>query len=496
MTERRNCCIGISTAVILLAVVPGHAKPAHEDKLEHLAEHLQETAFRYESLNVELVGALDVAPEEDLSQEVRTSAGPLKTTDLFVSGDYAYIGSYANRLYIVDISSPEEMRVVAQVETPGPAVDVKVEGDLAIIAVQRAGLRLGLLMVDVSDPRRPRVLAEFSDRSWQGIHNLFLDGDRAYLAPIERSDGVQGIFILDVSQPSEPRISGTWINENARFSNLIHDVFVDGNLAYVSDFFSGLVILDLSDPDRPVTLSSLPFEEGIHSAWAHGGYVYCNQEFGGWERSLHVVDASDPANPVKIGNFRAEGPPADEIVGPHNPFVRDGLVHYAYYDAGLRIFDLADPTAPRQVGFYPTTMAWGAHPHTDGNTYVADSREGLIALRYTGPRPGLSTAVEESRTAEGGPGEFALGQNAPNPFNSFTIINFSLPRRSAVNLAIFNLAGQKVATIVRGEHLEGSHAVGWDGRDDDGRSLASGVYLYRLEGDDGNTRFRKLLLIK
>ena len=303
MTELKSL-VATLTTLMLLAVAPVHAKPAHEGKLEHLAERLQETAFRYEPFNIELVGALDVAPEEDLSQEVRTSAGPMKTTDLFVSGDYAYIGSFANRLYIVDISSPEQMRVVAEVETPGPAVDVKVDGDLAIIAVQRVGLRLGLIMVDVSDLRRPRVLAEFSDRSWQGIHNLFLDGDRAYLAPIERSDGVQGIFIVDVSQPSEPRISGRWINENARFSNLIHDVFVDGNLAYVSDFFNGLVILDLSDPDRPVTVSSLPFEEGIHSAWAHDGYVYCNQEFGGWERSLHVVDARDPANPTKLGDFQ------------------------------------------------------------------------------------------------------------------------------------------------------------------------------------------------
>ena len=495
MTELKSL-VATLTTLMLLAVAPVHAKPAHEGKLEHLAEHLQETPFSYEPLNVELVGALDVAQKEALSQEVPTFAGPFKTTDLFVSGEFAYIGSFANRLYVVDISSPEEMHVVAEVETPGPAVDVKVEGDLAIIAVQRVGLRLGLMMVDVSDPRRPRVLAEFSDRSWQGIHNLFLHGDRAYLAPIERSDGVRGIFILDVSQPSEPRISGRWINENARFSNLIHDVFVDGNRAYVSDFFSGLVILDLSDPDKPVTLSSLPLEGGIHSAWAHDGYVYCNQEFGGWERPLHVVDAHDPANPVKLGDFRAEGPPADEIVGPHNPFVRDGLLYYAYYDAGLRIFDLADPSAPRQVGFYPTTLAWGAHPHTDGNTYVADSREGLIALRYTGPRPGLGTAIEETRTTNVEPGEFALGQNAPNPFNSSTVINFSLPRHSAVDLAIFNLAGQKVTTIVRGERLEGSHSVGWDGRDNDGRSLASGVYLYRLEADNGNTRYRKLLLIK
>ena len=490
MTQLTNRPIGIASALLLLLAASVDAKPAHEGKLEHLAEHLQETPFAYPPLNVELVGALDVVAEEDLSQQVMISSGPLKTTDLFVSGEFAYVGSFANRLYIVDISTPEQMRVVAEVETPGPAVDVKVQGDLAVIAVQRAGLRLGLMMVDVSDPRQPLVLAEFSDRSWQGIHNLFLHGDRAYLAPIERSDGVQGIFVIDISQPSAPHISGTWVNEDDRFSNLIHDVFVDGDLAYVSDFFGGLVILDLTDPDRPVTLSSLPFEEGIHSAWASDGYVYCNQEFGGWERSLHVVDARDPANPVKVGEFRAAEPPTEQIVGPHNPFVRDGLLYYAYYDAGLRIFDLSEPAAPREVGYHASALAWGAHPHVDGIVYVADSREGLLAFRYTG----VATAIEETDTTTE-PDGFVLAQNYPNPFNTSTTINFSIPGPAAVDLAIFNLAGQKVSTLVSGELNSGAHAVSWDGRDDAGRSLASGVYLYRL--DAGELRqHRKLLLIK
>ena len=490
MAELTIRFVAILPALLLLTDTAVQAKPAHEGKLDRLAERLLQAPFSYQPLNVEFVGALELATDDELSQKVPTTAGPLRTTDLFMAGDYAYVGSYANRLYVVDISSPEQMHVVAEVETPGPAVDVKVQGDLAVIAVQGAGLRFGVTLVNVSDPRQPQVLAEFFDSSWRGIHNLFVHGERVYLAPIEGIVRLRGVIILDISQPAQPRISGRWTNEDDRFSGLIHDVFVDEGRAYLSDPFSGLVILDLSDPDNPVTLSSLSFDEGIHSAWASNGYVYCNQEFGSWERSLHVVDTSDPTNPVKVAEFRAERPPDDEILGPHNPYVRDGLLYYAYYDAGLRIFDLADPAAPRQVGYHPTTLAWGAHPHDDGIIYVADSREGLLAFRYTGQQ----TVVEEAADVEllG----FVLRQNAPNPFNTSTVISFSLPRRAAVNLAIFNLAGQKVATLMSGERDSGSHAVGWDGRGDDGRSLASGVYLYRLDSGGGRMLYRKLLLIK
>ena len=469
MAELTFRLAAILPALLLLTDTAVQAKPAHEGKLDRLAARLLQAPFSYQPLNVELAGALELATDDELSQKVPTASGPLRTTDLFVAGDYAYVASYANRLYVVDISSPEHMYVVAEVETPGPAVDVKVQGDLAAIAVQGAGLRFGVTLVDVSDPRQPQVLTEFFDRSWRGIHNLFVHGERIYLAPIEGSGSVRGVIILDISRPTQPRISDRWINENNRFSGRIHDVFVDEGRAYLSDPFSGLVILDLSDPDNPVTLSSLSFDEGIHSAWANEGYVYCNQEFGSWERSIHVVDISDPTNPVKVEEFRAEGPPDDEIVGPHNPYVRDGLLYYAYYDAGLRIFDLSDPAAPRQVGYHPTTLAWGAHPHADGIIYVADSREGLLAFRFTGEQ----TAVEEAAEVE--PPGFELRQNAPNPFNTATVISFSLPRQATVNLAIFNLAGQKVATLMSDERDSGSHAVGWDGRGDPERAAFNAI---------------------
>ena len=155
----------------------------------------------------------------------------------------------------------------------------------------------------------------------------------------------------------------------------------------------GLAILDLADPDRPLTLSSLPIVEGLHSAWMEEGLVYCNQESGGWERALHIIDATDPRHPTRMGVFRAEPPPLGEVEGPHNPYIQNHLLYWAYYDAGVRIFDLFTPERPVEIAYFVTRGAWSAQPHTNGLIYVADNgqvfgglgQSGLLALRFNEP---------------------------------------------------------------------------------------------------------------
>ncbi|NKB68448.1 MAG: T9SS type A sorting domain-containing protein [Candidatus Latescibacteria bacterium] len=91
--------------------------------------------------------------------------------------------------------------------------------------------------------------------------------------------------------------------------------------------------------------------------------------------------------------------------------------------------------------------------------------------------------------------ELALEQNFPNPFNSGTVIRFALSMSQEAELAIYNLAGQKVATLTRGMLSAGVHAVPWQGHDERGRMLASGLYLYRLQAGD-RIETRKLLMVR
>ncbi|NKB65748.1 MAG: hypothetical protein GKR89_01685 [Candidatus Latescibacteria bacterium] len=88
-----------------------------------------------------------------------------------------------------------------------------------------------------------------------------------------------------------------------------------------------------------------------------------------------------------------------------------------------------------------------------------------------------------------------LAANAPNPFNSQTQISFRLGRSGKALLAMYNIAGQRVRRLVDGDLAGGMHKVVWDGRDEKGREVASGVYIYRLEAV-GKVLSRRLLLLK
>ena len=93
------------------------------------------------------------------------------------------------------------------------------------------------------------------------------------------------------------------------------------------------------------------------------------------------------------------------------------------------------------------------------------------------------------------PMSFELRQNTPNPFNPSTTIAFSLPESAPVTLAIYDVNGRMVRTLVSGERGAGPHEVVWNGMDDNGRAVASGVYVYRLAaGNDVSTR--RLALIR
>ena len=93
------------------------------------------------------------------------------------------------------------------------------------------------------------------------------------------------------------------------------------------------------------------------------------------------------------------------------------------------------------------------------------------------------------------PEQFAVAQNYPNPFNPTTTIHYSLPERSEVTLTLYNTLGQTVRTLVKSPREAGSHRVMWDGRDDLGRPVASGIYLYRFTAGDF-VQVRKMILLK
>ena len=98
------------------------------------------------------------------------------------------------------------------------------------------------------------------------------------------------------------------------------------------------------------------------------------------------------------------------------------------------------------------------------------------------------------------PNVYTLEQNYPNPFNPSTTVSYQLPEASTVKIAIYNLLGQEVRTLVSGEQLPGYYSVSWNGMDNADRKVSSGVYLYRMNATGPRDRrfseIKKMIMIK
>ncbi|GBE27830.1 hypothetical protein BMS3Bbin03_01760 [bacterium BMS3Bbin03] len=110
----------------------------------------------------------------------------------------------------------------------------------------------------------------------------------------------------------------------------------------------------------------------------------------------------------------------------------------------------------------------------------------------------VATAVNESPLANRDnkiPVKYTLIQNYPNPFNPTTMIGYQLPEISHVTLSIYNIMGQKVATLVDRTEAGGSYHVIWNGKSSTGESLPSGIYFYQLR-TKSFTMIKKMTLMK
>jgi hypothetical protein len=163
-------------------------------------------------------------------------------------------------------------------------------------------------------------------------------------------------------------------------------------------------------------------------------------------------------------------------------FAQDSQILWSAFAAGFGASTSANTTLTSAVG-QPLVGATG-----DANTGISS---GFLAdTTFTGP----VTGVEEDRR-EALPGAYELEQNYPNPFNPTTRIQFTLPKRSAVRLTLYDLLGREVVTLVDEVRVAGNHTIEWNGFNALGQRVGSGVYFYRIEAG----RFvqsRKLMLLK
>ncbi len=141
----------------------------------------------------------------------------------------------------------------------------------------------------------------------------------------------------------------------------------------------------------------------------------------------------------------------------------------------------------------------------DINPFTSESPSHELSLVYNDYSDGAPIVRTISPEFEGGtilwkpgaaiPDQFSLGQNVPNPFNPDTKIAYALPEAGFVNVEIYNILGQRVKTLVNEYQDAGNYTVTWNGDDEYGSSVASGVYFYRFNSGQYKD-IKKMVLMK
>lgn len=221
--------------------------------------------------------------------------------------------------------------------------------------------------------------------------------------------------------------------------------------------------------------------------WSDEGAVWTDTDVDTLEVGTAWSDMWDSVGGFFENHFSVTGSGVDTI-GIGAVAILEGLP--ADFDAvafSITIGPIASEHAGKTISldscFYPPVGYW----------IMAGSGG---SFEWSGPHRFTLVNSTDVKDVDGNlPTAFSLSQNYPNPFNPSTEILFGLPTRRHVTIGIFNILGQKVKTLVDEELAAGSYSRVWDGTNDRGESLSSGVYLYRMESGD-YTGSRKMILVK
>jgi hypothetical protein len=347
-----------------------------------------------DALNMRLVGQTDLNGHGDCMH-------------VNVQDGFAYVGHMGESRVgtsVVDVSDPRHPRVVAELETPPGTHSHKVQvvGDVLLVNYERNAAfepnapswQGGLKVFDISKPAQPREIA-FLKMPGKGVHRMtYWEPPFAYMSGSD--DGLidQFLVIVDLSEPARPCEVGRWwypgqntgAGETPSWTPTqshggapgakryaLHHPLIRGDRAYCGWWDAGLVILDISDKRAPKLVSQLEFGADVstatHTALPLPGrdvLVVTDEQLAndcsGMQTRVRVVDIADERDPKVVSEFPV--PEGDFCsrggrFGPHNLHeMRPGTrldantVYVTWFNAGLRVVDVADARRPHVVAHF------------------------------------------------------------------------------------------------------------------------------------------------
>lgn len=296
--------------------------------------------------------------------------------DVYKSGNYAYV--VGSNFYIVDVSDPTNPVQVSSINT-SLLISVVVQGDYAYAAGMTA-----LSVFNIADPFNPYLVSEVNLPQYAS--NIYVSDTFAYIADL---DG--GLRIFDISDPYSPNEVG-YID-----TILANDVFVSGGYAYIagqthSDHEDMFFVVDISDPSSPIITGTLGIQGTPISVAVKDSFAYVGTNSG----KVYAINVSDPEIPVETA-----------ILGISSNTISclqiQGQLLFASDQALLRIIDISSPSSPEPVGIYSDDLNFwffyvsGSYAYipANGNMVVVD------VSNYTSPmQVGRFRAADLSREVE------------------------------------------------------------------------------------------------
>lgn len=333
-------------------------------------------------------------------------------------------------------------------------------------------------------------LVHNSDSIFDSGHTLYIDGDKMYVASVTLANGnYSSMNVYSLANPEAPALLRR-LDQDYPAIGQVHDMFVVNDTVYASCGYDGLYIFRFDEISGQFiqlgSLTTYPQSGYNHSTFLsedHTMLYMCDEVPTGL--AIKVVDVTDIQNPTTVHTFRSN-------VGatPHNPYVKGNQLYIAYYQDGMYMYDLTDPSLPVQSGYFDTHYQNppGTYPnpkysgcwavYTDlpsGIILASDMQNGLFTLDVS-----MITGVQE----QSGPAAAAVVY--PNPARDQLQVRCGKNFSGLSEVSIADLSGKIVLNKKLNTH-NGKLMF-------DVSSLSDGFYLLSLKNDQENIQQKIQLL--